>query len=113
MAGINVDLGRLSVETRDVLRIIMVGAHLVFLRGEEGDGHCGDVLKLNEGCFILTLLPVVGELLEAVRQKVHRIVLNILHRVGLQGSQPCVKRTLRWPVPAYLSKIILAVGPVD
>ena len=39
MVAINVDLGRLSVETRDVLRILLVGAKLVSRGGKEGDGH--------------------------------------------------------------------------
>ena len=39
VAGINVDLGRLSVETRDVLRILLVGAKLVSRGGKEGNGH--------------------------------------------------------------------------
>ena len=39
MVAINVDLGRLSVETRDVLCILLVGAKLVSCSGEEGDGH--------------------------------------------------------------------------
>ena len=79
MVAINVDLGRLSVETRDVFRILLVGANLVSHGGKEGDGHLGNVLKLNKGCFILALFPVVGELLEAVHQSVHRQVLDILH----------------------------------
>ena len=47
MVAFNVDLSRLSVEAWDVLRIQFVGANLVSLCSEEGDGHFGDVLELN------------------------------------------------------------------
>ena len=66
VVAINVDLGCLSVETWDVLRILFVGANLVSLTGEEGDGHFGNVLKLDKGCFILAIFPIVSKFLEAV-----------------------------------------------
>lgn len=79
----HVNLDSLGLNLGNVNASGLVRADLIVRGREEGHGHGLDLGDVDEGHLSLTVEPVRGELLEAVRQAVHDPVLLGLDRLTL------------------------------
>ena len=73
--ALDVDVVGLRLNLRNVLHCSFVRADLIQSANEEGHGHLLDVGHWDKISLSLTIQPVVGELLEAVRKAIHDPVL--------------------------------------